>query len=411
MLRRTFLLGATATLAALSQEPRKSTRQFGSLAWIQNGALWIRRLPDGSPRALAAGNRLNSPKFSPSGRWILFQESAGEAPLLRLVSADGAQSKSWTNEGRWLPGRDTLLLDDKSVLGESNDWSAPLKTFTDPVGTISPDGARHVWTVSDETGTRLLAGPLDGRSDPQLVAETKEGGFQILSYVLGGSRFLYWMTDEEGADVWSYGMDLYMGGGAAPFKIGLSTLPDNDEWQMASLSPAANVLAVATGDDHIMTNGHRLVLATLTADAAATIRPVTKPQVTVRDPAWSPDGQTLAWVQGPDSEVIGDQLFDSGRAKVWSDVWDYCARRRRIWSAGNEGMGPPFQLTNESGFSDEMPIWSRDGKSILFVRYGQQDERSIWLMRADGSDAAEVAPLSKPADVLPLASLFDWSFR
>ncbi|MGD1069123.1 MAG: hypothetical protein ABSB15_03200 [Bryobacteraceae bacterium] len=69
MLRRTFLLGTAAALAAGAQESSEDSGRLGSLAWIRNGTLWIKRLPDGLPRELA-GSAVHQPKFSPSGRWI-----------------------------------------------------------------------------------------------------------------------------------------------------------------------------------------------------------------------------------------------------------------------------------------------------------------------------------------------------
>lgn len=408
MLRRTFLLGTAATLTALSQESRKDSGSPGSLVYIQNGTLWIRRLPDGTPRALTSGSRLYAPRFSPSGRWILFEDSGD---LLRLVSADGSRSKSWQASGDWLPGRDQLVINETNILGEDNDWSSPLKTLTDPIGTVSQDGSRHAWTTSDGGRTRLLVGPLNQPGESRLVAETEEGGFQVLSFIRGGSRFLYWATDEDGANVWSYGMDIIMGGGAQPVNTGIETLPGNHwEWNMAVLSPAADVLAAAIGGDHLMNQGHRLVLADVSADSKATVRRLTGPAVTVMDPAWSPDGQILAWTQGPDSEAVGDQLFASGKARVWSDVWDQCTRGRRIWAAGNGGLGEPRQLTNDIRYADERPRWSRDGEYILFERSDEKD--SVWLMRSDGSDPREVARPSQPeGSLLPFRSLYDWSRR
>jgi hypothetical protein len=97
MLRRTFLLGTVASLAAVGQERNPVSTGLGSLAYIQDGTLWIKQLPDGVPRALAAGNAVYGPKFSPSGRWILFRDGD---ELLRLVSVDGKFVKSWTAMGQ-----------------------------------------------------------------------------------------------------------------------------------------------------------------------------------------------------------------------------------------------------------------------------------------------------------------------
>jgi WD40-like Beta Propeller Repeat len=395
MLRRTFVLGTAAALAGLSQGSIEDSAGAGSLAYIEDATLWIKRLPDGTPRALASGSSPYEPRFSPSGRWILFRD---RGDLLRLVSSDGARSKNWPASGEWMPGRDHLLLDDTTLLSEDNDWNSPLKTFTDPVGAISRDGRRHAWTTSDGNGTRLFTGPFSEAGEPKLVAEVAEGGFQILSFLRRGSQFLYWMTDEDGADAWSYGMDICLGGGTQVIKTGISTLVEGN-YRMTSLCPTADVLAAALGGDHLMDGGHSLVLANVSADATSSVTPVTGPLVTVMDPAWSPDGRQLAWTQGPDSDALDEQLRASG------------VRQRRIWLAGEGGLGAPAQLTDDTRFADEMPIWSRDGKYILFGRFDEKDTRSVWLMRADGSGARKVAGHWQPDDLLlsDWPSLFDWS--
>jgi dipeptidyl aminopeptidase/acylaminoacyl peptidase len=377
MLRRTFLLGAAAALTA---RPQKRSG-LGSLAYIQEGTLWIRRLPDGEPRALAAGNSIYAPKFSASGNWITFREGDD---LLRLVSADGKRAKSWVGTGQWLTGADELAVyfgearNQTLIFSESDGWNLPLRAFADPLGTISLDGRLRAWESSAGDGKQLYLAPLAEPGEPRLIAETKEGGFQVFGFARGGSRFLYWMTDEDGADCWSYGMDFYMAGGAEPVKTGVSTLVSD----MMSLSPVADMLAAGTGNDHLSDQDHGIALVDISADSEMPVRPITGPLVSAINPAWSPDGGQLAWAQG-----------------------------RRIWTAGDRGLGQQKQLTNDARYYDEMPVWSRDGSQILFGRWDRQDARTLWLMRADGSDAREVAGPFSSGSNFPddWSDLSDWS--
>lgn len=83
MPRRTFLLGTTA-LAASCSRIRDRTAPLGKLAYVDVENLWLRDLPNGEPRRLATGHRIAWPKFSPSGRWISFQDGS----LGRLMSTD-----------------------------------------------------------------------------------------------------------------------------------------------------------------------------------------------------------------------------------------------------------------------------------------------------------------------------------
>lgn len=416
MLRRTFLAGTAAALAAVAQRSRGASDGLGSLAYVQDETLWIKRLPDGQPLALAAGNVVYGPKFSPSGRWILFRDGDD---LLRLVSADGTRAKSWVGSGQWLPGRDQLAvyLGEESnrtvILGERDDWNVPLRTLTDPIGTISPDGSLRAWESSAGDGTRrLFLGSFAEPGEPRLIAETKEGGFEIFAFARGGSRFLYWMTDEEGADAWSYGMDFYLAGDAEPVKTGVVTLTSGYD-NMMSLSSAANTLAAAVGGDHITYQEHSIALVDISDDSNPKVRPITGPLVSTIHPAWSPDGGQLVWSQGPDADALDKQLSAAGQDLTGDELATRALRGRRIWSAGDRGLSEQVQLTNDARYQDEMPVWSRDGSHILFGRWDEKDTRTLWLMRSDGSEPREVAGTfavrSNVADDWP--DLFDWSFR
>jgi hypothetical protein len=415
MLRRTFLLGAAAALTARPQKSSDSSGYLGSLAYVQDGTLWVRRLPDGAPRTLAAGNAIYEPKFSSSGRWILFRDGDD---LMRLVSADGTRAKSWLASGQWLPGRDELAVyfgeesNRTAVFGANDDWNSPLRTFTDPIGTISPDGSLRAWESSTGDGKRLLLGPFAETGEPRPIAETKEGGFQIFAFARDGSRFLYWMTDEDGADVWSYGMDFYIGGGTEPVKTGVVTLTSGYD-NMMSLSPTSNTLAAAVGGDHLTYHEHGLALVDISDDSNPQVRLITGPLVSAIHPAWSPDGRQVAWSQGPDADALDKQLSAIGQDLTGDELAMRALRGRRIWSAGDRGLGEQKQLTNDARYYEEMPVWLRDGSHILFGRWDERDTRTLWLMRADGSDPREIAGPFALQSGLPdeWSALFDWSFR
>jgi WD40 repeat protein len=413
MLRRTFLFATAAALAA--QEPADRLDSPGSLAYVQGGTLWIKTLPDGPSRALAAGRAVGRPKFSPSGQWILFCDGDD---LLQVVSADGTSQKSWPTDeseidGQWLPGRDqfaVLLNGHTLVFTPDDDWKSPRIALPGPPGAISRDGSQRVWESSDENGTRLLAGPFDRPTEAKIIAQAKEGGFEVFAFTRNGSRFLYWLNEEEGADSWGH-LDIYLGGGAQPIKTGVSSMTTGIGPAMASLSPTSDTVAIVVGEDaNVSIHLKSIALLDVSSDSSQPLRKLTGPSVSALYPAWSPDGRQLAWMQGPDSDVLYDQLPEGTLGEV---AMVRASRERRIWLAENGGLGEQKPLTNDSHYTDEVPVWSRDGKYILFGRTDEQDAITLWLMRPDGSDAREVAALSEKDDasLLDGPDLFDWSFR
>ncbi len=85
---------------------------------------------------------------------------------------------------------------------------------------------------------------------------------------------------------------------------------------------------------------------------------------TGKDPAWSPDGKTLAF------------------------SW-----KKHIWTVPLQG-GEPTQVTQESGVEDEAPAWSGNGDEIAFARTTQNEAnlesgahvRDIWVVNVrDGT--------------------------
>ncbi len=379
------------------------------MAYLENGTLWTKTLPDGPPIAVAAGRNLYDLRFSPSGNWVLFHETD---ELVRLASVDGRRSRSWAaTTGQWLPGRDELAIylqdtNETRIFDERDEWNTPIRTFSDPAGTISHDCKRRVWESSADDGKKLLLSAFPGDSaEPRLIAQTQEGGFEVLGFVRGGQRFLYWMTDEDGADAWSYGMDIWLGGGAQAVKTGISTLP-GETWNMAALSPSADTLAAVLGGDHLTDHDQHLVLTDVSADAGIEPHPVTDPTVSAIHPAWSRDGRWLTWVQEPDAEALEKQFAAKGENLTGDEISERCTNARRIWLAGRAGLARPVQLTNDDRYSDDLPLWSGDGSKILFVRSSRSDEQTLWLMDADGSNPRQVARLQ--SNLFEIGGLFDW---
>ena len=102
-----------------------------------------------------------------------------------------------------------------------------------------------------------------------------------------------------------------------------------------------------------------------------------------RAPDWSPDGTRVVFVTDPG--WIGGFLED-GAADIWVASVD-------------EGAVTRLTRTHRD---DEAPMWSPDGRLLLFTRYGStvvNEHRlsaRLWLMRADGTARRPLMALGRP---------------
>ena len=83
-----------------------------------------------------------------------------------------------------------------------------------------------------------------------------------------------------------------------------------------------------------------------------------------RDPAWSPDGKSVAYYK-PDP---GDPIFVADR----------------------NGSNPQRVFAGEPGVHCHFPIWSRDGRFIYFVKGTPTTDMDIWRIPARGGNAEQI---------------------
>jgi WD40-like Beta Propeller Repeat len=90
-------------------------------------------------------------------------------------------------------------------------------------------------------------------------------------------------------------------------------------------------------------------------------------------PAWSPDASTLVFT--------GATVASSGAGVT------------AIYSVAADGSDLRLLRAEEGGAFDTSPVYSHDGSSIAFARWTPGVGGSIWVMRADGTAAHELARL------------------
>ena len=391
MRRRAFLMAAGA--AALSPWNTRAQASLGTLAWVEDvagGSLWVRDLPDGPPLKIAAAGGLYSPRFSPSGQWIAFQDQADKQ---WIVARDGQAV-----------GAEQLPPSDRSLL-HSN-------------GVFAPDGQRNVFSrvVPGKSGddSRIgqlcmasLAAPAD--PEPQVLVTNEQGEMQPYAWTRDGESIIYWSADEFSASTWSDGVPLKIVNVPTGVvrDLGVSALADEDMLDLAP-SSAGNKLAVTDGDGRETWAGKRVAIIDLDTGA---VRHFFPKDVASMCPSWSPDGSRIVCSAGPDADIAYNKA-NAGRTYTvvrpdgskaietitpdsrigigGGEEAHVYLQQRKIWLLDVTGGNPPKQLTSDARHRDEEPMWSRDGSHILFARMDYDGYQSLWLMEASGANAVEV---------------------
>ncbi|MDP2957497.1 MAG: S9 family peptidase [Longimicrobiales bacterium] len=330
--------------------------------------------------------RVGSPRVSPDGAWVAYTVSAtsleeersttrvwmvplsgGDAVPLTAAGAS-ASSPGWSPDGRLLtflasrgPGRSQVWALDRRG-GEAfalTDVKQGVNGYA-----WSPDGTRLLLTIRDpeeeDEGRKE-----DAPRDPWVIdrLEFKRDG---AGYITGERRTHLYVYDVATRDLKQL------------------TTGRWDEGQAVWSPDGTRVAFVSnrTDDPDTNQNSDLWVLATDLAEPTDAPRRVTTNPGADGDPAWSPDGRSLAFTMATDVEAI----------------W-YATSYLAVISA--EG-GEPRILTRELDRNPSSPRWSEDGSWIWF---GLEDsaEDHIVRIRPDGSG------LQRPVKGPVQAGAFDWA--
>jgi Tol biopolymer transport system component len=389
---------AAGAMAVSPFSKSKAQGSLGTLTWIESGSLWIRELPDGQAVKVTSAEGFDSPRFSPSARWIVVSKQDKEW----LIRRDGYAGGPVSDARSLLSGEDLALLR--------------------PEGVFAPDGQRYVFSRvhsdsdaddAPKFGQLCLASLTEPNREPEVLVSDDRGEKRVYAWTRDGKSVIYWDGDEWGASPWADGMGLKSVSveSRIPQELHVSALADDDMLDLAP-SSAGNKLAVSDGDGR-ETWAHKHV-AVVNLDTGA-VRHFLPDDVASMCPAWSPDGKRIACLAAPDADIAyrrahagetyklvrpdgsettetlkpGDNLSVGGG----EDAHVYL-QQRKIWLLDPEGANPPRQLTSDYRYRDEEPMWSADSSYILFGRMDYQGHASLWLMDASGAGAMQVCHLS-----------------
>lgn len=426
MNRRSFLLAGCSSLSSPLWRGLAQT-SLGTLVWVEASGIWLRELPNGRSTIVASGAGLHSPRFSPSGRWIAYRKLEDQVFVVR---SDGSGGASFEGQGSmWLPQGDRLAVpkgSDVLVYGPGNLWMSPEASWKDAgIGPFRQDGQQYA-------AMRVLQYPKDrygliqDRAELYLATEDRtlrvlipnhEGGMRPYAWTRDGTQVIYWRADEWSASIWADGIRLYAipATGGPERKLGVSSLVHAD---MLDLAPAAagNELIVASGRSRETWAQQQLVMVNLDTGAK---RDLTPPEIAAQGPAWSPDGQRVAYFAAPDAELAEANAKAGTTMKIINPNGSVATkvrtpdmrvgitggeeahrflRLRKIWVLDPVGAVSPQQLTHDPLYRDEEPLWSADSSHILFARMDYDGHASLWLMESSGARARQVCQLNVHSD-------------
>lgn len=362
----------------------------GSLAFIWRDLLHTLDGETGEVKQLTDSGRSLQPSWSHDGQWLAFisaaepQEDCGQLWLARRDGSQACQVQGLPEPvslpaSPWSPAANVLAVNTQNGV-----WLVPAEGEPYQLGQVengcyltwSPDGKSLAYTTTlpfDEPQSRsdaLYTIDLDGGRPVERLA-APQAGIRIVAWWPDGKGLLYWLNPfhsgslaADGMGLWSLPLD-----GTEPILLASGLAKEG--WQ--SFSSRGRLLMVA-GNWRIIWARKSLVIAD---PASGSVQELVNPAGSVSlDPSFSPDGSRIVFVAAGN---LGDDVwgFDNDEELA---AW---VATRTLWVRNADGAGARPLAAAGSGVYQ--PVWSGDGKHILYVR-----DNSLWIIGADGGQPQKV---------------------
>jgi Tol biopolymer transport system component len=344
----------------------------GLIAVVSDGHL---RVLDGDNQVMREADRPNAshPMWSPSGRWLAY---AVDDTQIWVTNADitddhqvGLVGVVRPDTVAWSPKTDTLAMITSAGLQLTPpDGTLPTPPLQHTAGASSvswsPDGTRIAYTAPQAGGVGLVVlyestageqsiGPLPVADEDLRLAAWWPDGRGVLAWKVPRAP----SAAADGADLVSISL--------SGKETRLTTMLPYRQW--LSWSPDGRHVVVVEGGGREAFTGKHLAVCDVVAGTCRSIGSL--PGTVAVDPAWSPDGTHIDYVQADDDPAAG--------------FGDWLGTRQ-LWT-----MRPDGSNAKRLGALDgvDAPRWLADSKRLFSVG----GENALWLV-----DTTFVGPIASP---------------
>ncbi len=368
-------------------------------------ALWVRSLSSPTAQRLEGTEGAYFPFWSPDSRYLGFfanaklnKIAATGGPVTTLGDAPSGRGGSWSKNNVIVYAPDfNVGLMRISAQGGTPQAATKLdlsKHTTHRWPWFLPDGKHFLYLATSHSGgvreqNGIYFASLEGGAS-KLVLPTDAGAQYGSGYLLfhaqtavmaqrfdpetgklSGDAFALVDRVQQDDTVWrtlfsvsENGVMVYQSGSANAgtrlvwFDRGgkqLGTVGERGQYMDPRIAPDGKRIAVAYGapsEDIWVFDTARNIKTRLTFDAPTKFQP-----------AWSPDGQTIAYVAQGGAGAAGDAT---------------------LYMMGANGGGKPRVMVQEKGVTPVCPSWTPDGKYLLYIAQFRPTNNSIYAVPADG---------------------------
>lgn len=355
----------------------------GKIVYIDQGSLWSKTLPAGTPSEIIGG--AENPQWSAASEWLSYDIPGGGSPdtlFVRLMSPPYT-TLNFKAEGevRWSPANEEIAIVTRDGLTrvrpnrETKNVQTQVLYHPEPGTRVisfcwSMDGNRVAVLTGDAQTQTLWQVDNTSAKAEKISLDADIGTAKLAGWTSDNKRIVMWPNPEGSESIAADGLPLIAVSIASPSAQAFLRDPVLRYPDFVSFSSKRPEILVISGSYRDSWTSKQLVSAN---PESGQVTLLTNRKVAVATADWSPDAESIAYAAGPDVGPVNG-----------SDAAKKALDQRHLWIMKANGQSAR-QLTSDSQYRDEHPIWSKDGNYIVFVRVNTENRMSIWAMDVSGS--------------------------